>query len=51
LFGLAIVRAASREEAEAICSQDPAVQAGRYSVELHPASFAGLEGVQVQFAP
>ena len=51
LFGMAIVRAATREEAEAICSQDPAVRAGRYSVELHPASFAGLEGVQVRFAP
>ena len=49
LFGMAIVNARSRGEAEAICAGDPAVQAGQYAIELHPASFAGLDGVRVLF--
>lgn len=36
LRGMFIFTTASLEEARALCDQDPAVQAGRLKVELHP---------------
>ncbi|MHB8575276.1 MAG: YciI family protein [Dehalococcoidia bacterium] len=47
--GMSVLATESLAEAEAICQADPAVQAGHYGFELHPASFAGLDGVRVHY--
>jgi uncharacterized protein YciI len=36
LRGLFLFNVASKEEAKALCDQDPAVQAGRLIAEIHP---------------
>ena len=36
LRGLFLFNVASKEEAQALCDQDPAVQAGRLIAEIHP---------------
>ncbi len=49
--GIAVLTTESLDEARAICSRDPAVQAGYFAVEVHPASFPSLDGVRVEYAP
>jgi uncharacterized protein YciI len=48
-LGIVIVRAASVDEARKFLSADPEVQAGRFAVEIHPAMFPDLKGVEVVY--
>ena len=48
-FGLAIVAAKSSEEARAWLDEDPAVQAGVFRYETHPAFLPSLEGLRVRY--
>ena len=45
LRGIFVFHNVSREEAEQLCANDPAVKAGRLRVELHPWFFA--KGIRV----
>ena len=49
LRGLFLLRAASKEEAEALCKTDPAIQAGRLRAELH--RWWGPSGIRVDDPP
>lgn len=49
--GLMIIEAPSLEEARALAEGDPAVQAGVFMVEVHPAILPDLSPVVVQYAP
>lgn len=49
LRGLFLLRAASKEEADALCKTDPAIQAGRLRVELH--RWWGSSGIRVNEPP
>jgi uncharacterized protein YciI len=45
LRGIFIFQGVTREEAEQLCAKDPAVQAGRLRIELHP--WFAAKGIQV----
>jgi uncharacterized protein YciI len=47
--GLAIVSAASAEEAKRIAESDPAISAGHMAIELHPAMLPSLKSVSVKY--
>lgn len=47
--GINVIDAASIEEAEAIMRADPAVQAGRFAFEVHPAFLPALDAVVVEY--
>jgi len=47
--GIAIVSAASLEEARTILNGDPAVKSGRMTVEVHPAMFPDLSGIRITY--
>jgi uncharacterized protein YciI len=47
--GLAIVSAASAEEAKRIAESDPAIAAGHMAIELHPAMLPSLKSVAVKY--
>ena len=49
LFGIAIVDAASADEARAWMDKDPAVQAGFFDHEIHPAMLPGLESLHIRY--
>ncbi len=50
IAGVMIIQAASAQEAASIASQDPAVQAKRLAVEIHPAFLPSLDAVQVEYS-
>ena len=50
IVGMAIVNAASAEEAQKILSGDPLVKSGLLAVEVHPAMFVDLSGVRAEYA-
>jgi uncharacterized protein YciI len=47
--GLAIVAAASVEDAKRVAESDPAIAAGHMAIELHPAMLPSLAGVVVKY--
>jgi uncharacterized protein YciI len=47
--GIAVIQAASLEEAQRIASGDPAVQSGHLGVEVHPILLENLEGVRFDY--
>ena len=47
--GIAIINAASAEEARNIASGDPMVQSGRMAVEIHPAMLADVSCVLMEY--
>jgi uncharacterized protein YciI len=49
MVGISLINAASEEEALALANEDPAVQAGRLAVEIHPAFLPSLDAVRVDF--
>ena len=51
IAGIVILSAPTREAALAIVAADPAAQAGRFTVEVHPALFPDLSAVRVEYPP
>ena len=49
--GMKILSAPSAEAARAIAEGDPAVQAGVFAVEVHPAMFPSLGGLKIEYGP
>lgn len=49
--GIAVIQAASLEEAQRVASGDPAVQSGHLAVEVHPILLEDLAGVRFDFPP
>jgi uncharacterized protein YciI len=49
LVGISIIAASSAEEALAIASADPGVQAGRLTVEMHPAYLPSLKDFKINY--
>ena len=49
LVGIAILKAVNLEEALAIASADPGVQAGRLKVEVHPAYLPSLKALRINY--
>jgi uncharacterized protein YciI len=47
--GIAVIQAASLEEANHIAAGDPLVQAGRLVVELHPILLEDLSAVRIEY--
>jgi uncharacterized protein YciI len=47
--GIAVIQAASLEEAQRIASGDPAVQSGHIAVEVHPIMLEDLGGVRFDY--
>jgi uncharacterized protein YciI len=47
--GIAVIQAASLEEAQRIASGDPAVQSGHLAVEVHPIMLEDLGGVRFDY--
>jgi uncharacterized protein YciI len=47
--GIAVIQAASLEEAQRIASGDPAVQSGHMAVEVHPIMLEDLGGVRFDY--
>ncbi|HET7106569.1 MAG TPA: YciI family protein [Candidatus Acidoferrum sp.] len=47
--GIAVIRAASLEEAQRIASGDPVVQAGHLAVEVHAIMLEDLAGVKFEY--
>jgi uncharacterized protein YciI len=47
--GIAVIQAASLEEAQRIASGDPVVQSGHLSVEVHPILLEDLAGVRFDY--
>lgn len=48
-FGIAIVAASSAEEAKAWMEEDPAVQAGFFGHEIHPAMLPSLDSLRIRY--
>ena len=48
--GMLIINAASVDEAKQIASGDPMVKSGRMAVEMHPAMFADVSCVLIDYA-
>ena len=49
--GMTILTASSAEEARKIVSADPAVQAGVFDLEVHPAVFPNLDSLTIRYPP
>jgi len=49
--GIVVAGAPTREAALAIVAADPLVQAGLFTVEVHPALFPDLSAVRVEYPP
>jgi uncharacterized protein YciI len=49
LRGIAIIQAGSADEAQKIASGDPLVQAGYFTVEVHPIMLEDLSSVQFEY--
>lgn len=49
LFGIAMVDASSLEEARAWMEEDPAVKAGFFDHEIHPAMLPALDSLRVRY--
>jgi uncharacterized protein YciI len=49
--GIAVIQAASLEEAKRIASGDPVVQSGHLTVEVHPIMLEDLGGVRFDYPP
>jgi uncharacterized protein YciI len=47
--GIAVIQAASLEEAQRIASGDPAVQSGHLAVEVHPILLEDLAGIRFEY--
>ena len=47
--GIAVIQAASLEEAQRIASGDPSVQSGHLAVEVHPIMLEDLTGVRFDY--
>jgi uncharacterized protein YciI len=47
--GIAVIQAASLEEAQHIAAGDPAVKSGHLAVEVHPIMLENLEGVRFDY--
>ena len=47
--GIAVIQAASLEEAQRIASDDPVVQSGHLNVEVHPIMLEDLSGVRFDY--
>lgn len=47
--GIAVIQAASLEEAQRIASGDPVVQSGHFMVEVHPILLEDLAGVKFEY--
>ena len=47
--GMAVIHAASAEEARAIAEADPAVKSGRLAIEIHPVILPDLGCVHVEY--
>ena len=47
--GIAIIQAASLEEAQRIAGGDPVVQSGHLNVEVHPVMLEDLSGVRFDY--
>ena len=48
-FGLAIVAASTMEQAKEWMEQDPAVQAGFFGHEIHPAMLPSLDSLRIRY--
>jgi uncharacterized protein YciI len=48
--GMKIISAASAEQARATAEGDPAVKAGVFAVEVHPAMFPSLAGLKIEYS-
>lgn len=49
IVGITIIEAANAEEAATLASDDPAVKAGRISIEVHPSFLPSLDAVRVEY--
>jgi uncharacterized protein len=49
LVGISIIAAKTVEEALAIATADPGVQAGRLAVEVHPVLLPSLKGLKISY--
>jgi uncharacterized protein YciI len=49
VVGISIIAAGNAEEALAIASADPGVQAGRLKVEVHPAYLPSLKSLKISY--
>jgi len=47
--GMAVIQAASAEEARAIANGDPAVRSGRMAIEIHPGLLPDIGCVRVEY--
>jgi uncharacterized protein YciI len=47
--GIAVIQAASAEEARAIANGDPAVRSGRMAIEIHPGLLPDIGCVRVEY--
>jgi uncharacterized protein YciI len=47
--GIAVIRAASAEEARQVATADPAIQSGRMAIEIHPAVLPDMGCVRVEY--
>ncbi|HEV2103455.1 MAG TPA: YciI family protein [Candidatus Acidoferrum sp.] len=47
--GIAVIQAASLEEAQRIAAGDPAVQSGHLAVEVHPILLEDLAGIRFEY--
>ena len=48
-IGVAVLEAASAEEARAMVGENPAVKSGHFIAELHPCFLPALDGVSVEY--
>ncbi|MBV8673627.1 MAG: hypothetical protein JOZ33_09360 [Acidobacteriaceae bacterium] len=49
IIAVAILQAATAEEAKALIDKNPGVQSGHFVPELHPCFLPGLDGVKVEY--
>jgi uncharacterized protein YciI len=49
VLGIAVVAASSAEEAKSWMDQDPAVQAGFFDREIHPAMLPSMDTLRIQY--
>ena len=49
IIAMAILEAASAQEAQAVVGENPGVKSGHFVAELHPCYLPSLDGVQVEY--